>query len=322
MANSGSKKLNALGEPLWVDILKTLRAFMVMLLLVAVVGGGLGIAIIAPWGRANPDCSIFCVIANKLKDPIEWGDLQTKDLTKDMMSEIKREMSYLSFSYEMPNYKQHRISLNNEQYENMLKGINNTIDEIKNPDTGKRMNIAEELYSKISSTDYKNIDDRYSKVEKIHVFKSVFENRKDIVLAKLYGIRKAEFQAAAEQGDANAQYNLALQYQAGKSLPKDPDAAQTWYTRAAEQGHAKAQYNLGKMYEEAQGISQDYKAAVKWYTKAAEYGHAHAQHRLGMMYFKGLGVPKDEKIANKWWKLSAGQGYLVDDKPEDAEKPK
>ena len=322
MANSNDRNVNALGEPVWVDVLKGIRTFLVLLALVAVVGGGLGIAIIAPWGRASPDCSIFCVIVNKLKDPIQWSELESKSLTKEMISDVEKEMSYLSFSFDMPNYKQHRVSLNKEQYENLIKGINSPIEEIKHTVTGIELSIIEELYLKIKSKEYKNIDDRYSKAEKLNVFKRVFEQRKDIVLAKLYGIKRPEYELAAEQGDANAQYNMALLYQAGKSVPKDPQMAEKWYIRAAVQGDVRAQYNLARMYYDGQGLPQNFGAALRWFTKAAEYGHAHAQHSLGLMYFKGQGVPADKNTANKWWKRASRQGYSVDDKPTSTDKPK
>ena len=45
------KKLNVLGETLWLDILKTSRALFIFLLLATIVSSGLGIAIIAPWGE-------------------------------------------------------------------------------------------------------------------------------------------------------------------------------------------------------------------------------------------------------------------------------
>jgi hypothetical protein len=322
MAVSINKYVNSLGEPIWIDVLKGARTFLVLMALVAVVGGGLGIAIIAPWGRASPDCSIFCVIVNKLKDPIQWSELESKSLTKKMISEIEREMSYLRFSFDMPNYKQHRVSLNKTQYENLVKGISTPIEEVKNPITGKTLNIAEELYLKIKSTEYNNIDDRYSKAEKMNVFKRVFERRKDIVLANLYGIKRPEYELKAEQGDANAQYNMALLYQAGKSVPKDPEMAEMWYVRAAKQGNVLAQYNLARMYYDGQGVPQNYGAALKWFTKAAEYGHAHAQHTLGLMYYKGQSVSPDKNTANKWWKRASRQGYLLDDKPSSADKPK
>ena len=42
------------------------------------------------------------------------------------------------------------------------------------------------------------------------------------------------------------------------------------WTPLAEQGDADAQYNLGLMYENRRGVPQDYKTAVKWYRLAAE----------------------------------------------------
>ena len=40
----------------------------------------------------------------------------------------------------------------------------------------------------------------------------------------------------------------------------------------ADQGDANAQYNLGLMYQKGKGVPQDYKEAVKWYMLAAEQG--------------------------------------------------
>lgn len=42
-----------------------------------------------------------------------------------------------------------------------------------------------------------------------------------------------------------------------------------WYRKAAEQGFAEAQYNLGFMYEKGMGVPQDYVQAHKWFNLAA-----------------------------------------------------
>ena len=63
----GLKKRTVFGEPLWVDALKTLGVVMAMLLVVVVVGAVLGVMIIAPWGRASPECSIYCVLERRLE---------------------------------------------------------------------------------------------------------------------------------------------------------------------------------------------------------------------------------------------------------------
>jgi len=62
----GLKKVTSFGEPLWKDALKSIGVGLIMLVIVVVVGGALGVAIIAPWGRASHDCSIYCVIDRQL----------------------------------------------------------------------------------------------------------------------------------------------------------------------------------------------------------------------------------------------------------------
>ncbi|MGI9409633.1 MAG: hypothetical protein ACR2OV_06145, partial [Hyphomicrobiaceae bacterium] len=47
----GWNKSTEFGEPLWVDVLKTLGVGMIMLSVTIIVGGALGVAIMAPWGR-------------------------------------------------------------------------------------------------------------------------------------------------------------------------------------------------------------------------------------------------------------------------------
>jgi FOG: TPR repeat, SEL1 subfamily len=60
-----------------------------------------------------------------------------------------------------------------------------------------------------------------------------------------------------EQGDPNAQHNLAVMYYQGKGIKQDKQKAFYWYTKAAEQGEPKAQYNLATMYHQGDGIKQD-----------------------------------------------------------------
>ncbi|WP_052046399.1 tetratricopeptide repeat protein [Candidatus Paracaedibacter symbiosus] len=114
---------------------------------------------------------------------------------------------------------------------------------------------------------------------------------------------------AAEQGNADAQFNLGLMYRDGRAgLPKGPEADQhavALVTKAAEQGNAAAQGNLGLMYQIGRaGLPQGPEAdqhAVTWYTKAAKQNHAEAQFKLGQMYGGGRGVTQNYKEAVKWY---------------------
>ena len=42
--------------------------------------------------------------------------------------------------------------------------------------------------------------------------------------------------------------------------------------QAAEQGNAQAQYNLGVMYDNGQGVRRDHKIAKEWFGKACDNG--------------------------------------------------
>ena len=117
-----------------------------------------------------------------------------------------------------------------------------------------------------------------------------------------------EFRPLAEQGDADAQYNLGVMYEKGRGVPQDDKIALKWFTLAAEQGYARAQHNLGVMYANGEGVPQNDKSAVKWYRLAAEQGNAGAQNNLGVMYRKGEGVVKDNVYAHMWYTLAAEQG--------------
>ena len=81
---------------------------------------------------------------------------------------------------------------------------------------------------------------------------------------------------AAEQGVAEAQFNLGWMYANGQGVRQDYAQAVQWYRRAAEQGHAQAQVLLGVMYENGQGVRQDYAQAAQWYRRAKEQGAAEA----------------------------------------------
>lgn len=73
----------------------------------------------------------------------------------------------------------------------------------------------------------------------------------------------------------------------------------------ADQGNAEAQFNLGVMYDNGQGVAQDYAQAVQWYRKSADQGDADAQNNLGVMYADGQGVPQTNVVAYALYNLSA-----------------
>ena len=112
----------------------------------------------------------------------------------------------------------------------------------------------------------------------------------------------------AEQGVAEAQYNLGVMYSNGTGVPENDAEALKWYRLAAAQGLARAQSNLGFMYDNGEGVPENDAEAVKWYRLAAAQGLALAQYNLGVMYGNGTGVPQNFARAYLWFSMAAALG--------------
>ncbi|QTL38205.1 sel1 repeat family protein [Pseudoalteromonas viridis] len=116
------------------------------------------------------------------------------------------------------------------------------------------------------------------------------------------------YQLAAEQGDANAQYNLGFMYVNGKGVAQSDEKAVKYYRLAAEQADSDAQCNMGFMYLQGKGVAQSDEKAVEYYQLAAEQGNADAQCNMGFMYLQGKGVAQSDEKAVEYYQLAAEQG--------------
>ena len=56
-------------------------------------------------------------------------------------------------------------------------------------------------------------------------------------------------------------------YAEGQGVKQDDFEAVKWFRKAAEQGYAEAKFNLGHMYSKGRGVKQDDFEAVNWYHK-------------------------------------------------------
>ncbi len=115
-------------------------------------------------------------------------------------------------------------------------------------------------------------------------------------------------QSAAEDGDIDAQAELAYCYAKGIGTEKDDLQAFNWYYNAAEQGDVNSQFNLGVMYAKGRGVKQNFTESFHWYKEAAAQGDARAQAAVAMMCSKGIGTDKSEAEAFKWYMESAKCG--------------
>ena len=72
------------------------------------------------------------------------------------------------------------------------------------------------------------------------------------------------YQAEARKGKFWDQAILGYLYDMGVGVPQDHTEAVKWYTKAAEQGLAEAQYNLAGVYSDGRGVRRDYAKAYFW----------------------------------------------------------
>ena len=119
-----------------------------------------------------------------------------------------------------------------------------------------------------------------------------------------------EYIKKAEEGDVNSQLLLGLIYLTGdEEIPANDKEAFKWFKAAAEQGHADAQYNLGVCYLNGQGVKQNYNEAFRWYKAAAEQGDACGFFNIGVCYQNGEVVKQDYKEAYYWYLIAYLNGY-------------
>ncbi|KAF0867022.1 tetratricopeptide repeat protein [Pseudomonas sp. LD120] len=78
--------------------------------------------------------------------------------------------------------------------------------------------------------------------------------------------------------------------------------------KAADDGDAEAQYELGEFYYEGQAEQRDFNQALSYFEKASLQGHAQAQFKLGTMFFHGEGVPANNVQAYIVLKMAAVNG--------------
>ena len=120
---------------------------------------------------------------------------------------------------------------------------------------------------------------------------------------------------AAEHGQADALWILAMNYRDGRGVERNEQTAFDLFLKSAQHGNVDAQYSVAQMYERGDVVPQDYVQAVKWYKKAAEHvpdygGAGHARNSLGELYAEGNGVRQDYVTAYMYFALAQNKGNM------------
>ena len=113
---------------------------------------------------------------------------------------------------------------------------------------------------------------------------------------------------SADRGLAMAQYRMAKLYERGEGVPADLNVARQWTERAAAAGNRRAMHDLGVYFARGEGAPLDEGAAFRWFRQAAELGVADSQYNLGVLYQQGRGVGASPSEALFWFSVAARQG--------------
>jgi hypothetical protein len=112
------------------------------------------------------------------------------------------------------------------------------------------------------------------------------------------------WQPFAQDGDADAMFNMGQAYKLGRGVALDKAIASDWYNRAAVKGHLPAQANLGILLFQATEKAE----AVRWLKAAADRGEMRAQYVLGIVHWNGDGAAKSLPLAYAYLVRAAAQG--------------
>lgn len=135
---------------------------------------------------------------------------------------------------------------------------------------------------------------------------------------KLLSFYSKELEKLAKSGDAQAQYEVGMDYLEGNGVKKSSETAAKWFYKAKLQGHEDAKikyysffskylesnaskdleslYTVGSFYFDGNGVDKNEKKGFKYLKKAYESGHPLAMDKMGTRYTKSL-----KKMALTWY---------------------
>ncbi|MBI2254900.1 MAG: sel1 repeat family protein [Proteobacteria bacterium] len=108
--------------------------------------------------------------------------------------------------------------------------------------------------------------------------------------------------------DGNAAFALGSKLNDGTDSPVDYEKALRCFKRAAEFNIAEAHFNIAVAYYAGKGVKADPREALHWFKKAAEGNFAEAATMVGIMAARGDGMDPDIDMALGYLKQGADLG--------------
>jgi TPR repeat protein len=117
------------------------------------------------------------------------------------------------------------------------------------------------------------------------------------------------FKLAAQRGQPQAMWELAIMHRDGAGVARDLDAALSLLRSAAAAGDPPAMNSMGTWARDGIGQPRNDTEAVKWFRAAADLLHEYALDNLGRMYWEGRGgLAVDRVEAVKLYRTAAYRG--------------
>lgn len=119
----------------------------------------------------------------------------------------------------------------------------------------------------------------------------------------------------AKEREPQAQFQLAIAYQSGTSVPQNLNEAFYWFLQAAEQNHPAAIAQVANAFITGQGVEKDALQAQYWLIKLALTGNAQASTTLAKWYEQHSTPIEPLDLAEIWYRVNANhdsaaeQGY-------------
>lgn len=123
---------------------------------------------------------------------------------------------------------------------------------------------------------------------------------------------------AAQNGNAEAAYDLGSANDQGRCMHRNPFEAIAWYRIAAANGDTRAPNAIGEIYLRHIAYAPNAQTAALWFKRGTRLFDKNAYYHLGEMHAFGYGVPRDLIEAYKWFDLAANLD--VPDQPFDVTK--
>lgn len=150
-----------------------------------------------------------------------------------------------------------------------------------------------------NSNNAKNTEDLFNK-----------SNRFLLIGDNVSSEERFQFQKSyADDGNADAQYEIGVCYFDGNNVSQDKAEAFRYFKLSADQGYAEAQYKVGVCYGEGEGVELNKIEAFKYYKLSADQGNSEAKYKVACCYFSGDGVEANKAEAFKYYQYCLYHKY-------------